>query len=65
LTQFNQRPEKFTRYLKDKKGIDVTGNSNIVKAFLIFGVVIFAIFGGLWLYNHYKDRKNSNIENKY
>jgi len=62
LSQFNQRPEEFTKYLKDEKGIDITGDSGIVKAFLIFGGVIIAGFGGLWLYNHYK---NDNIESKY
>ena len=44
--QFNQRPEEFTKYLKDAKGIDVTENSSIVKAFLIFCVAMIAIFGG-------------------
>jgi len=57
LTQFNQRPEEFTKYLKDEKGVDITGNSGIVKAFLIFGVAMITIFGGWWLYNQYKNRK--------
>jgi len=39
LTQFNQRPEEFAKYLKDKKGVNITGNSGIVKTFLIFGGV--------------------------
>ncbi|MDH3766297.1 MAG: hypothetical protein OER82_10890 [Nitrosopumilus sp.] len=65
LTQFNQRPEEFAKYLKDEKGVDITGNSGIVKALLIFGVAMIAIFGGLWLYNHYKNGRHDNIENKY
>jgi len=64
LAQFSQRPEEFTKYLKDEKGINITGNSGIVKTFLIFGGVITAIFGGWWLYNQYKNRKNDDIENK-
>ena len=65
LAQFNQRPEEFTKYLKDEKGVDITGTSGIVKIFLIFGGVMIAIFGGLWLYNHYKNGRNDNIENRY
>jgi len=48
-----------------EKGVDVTGNSGIVKTFLIFGGAMIAIFGGLWLYNHYKNGKNDNIEDRY
>ena len=55
FVQFKERPEEFAKYLKDEKGVDITGNSGIVKAFLIFCVVMIAIFGGLWLYNHYKN----------
>ena len=65
LTQFNQRPEEFAKYLKEEKGVDITGNSGMVKAFLIFGGVMIAIFGGLWLYNHYKNEENDDIENRY
>ena len=65
LTQFNQRPEEFAKYLKEEKGVNIAGNSGIVKAFLIFGGVMIAIFGGLWLYNHYKNGKNDGIENRY
>jgi len=64
LAQFSQRPEEFTKYLKDEKGINITGNSGIVKIFLIFGGVMITIFGGLWLYNQYKNRKNDDIENR-
>jgi len=60
LTQFNQRPEEFAKYLKGEKGVDIVGNSGIVKAVLIFCVVMIAIFGGLWLCNRYKNRKNNN-----
>ena len=64
LTQFNQRPEEFAKYLKDVKGVDITGNSGIVKAFLIFGGVMIALFGGLWLYNHYKNGNDNSTENR-
>lgn len=65
LVQFKQRPEEFVQYLKDEKGVDVTGNSSILKTFLIFGGTIVAIFGGFLLYNHYKNRKNDDIEKEY
>ncbi|MDH3487170.1 MAG: hypothetical protein OEL82_03890 [Nitrosopumilus sp.] len=65
LAQFNQRPEEFVKYLNDEKGVDITGNSGIVKAFLIFGGVMIAIFGGLWLYNHYKDGNDNSTENRH
>ena len=65
LTQFNQRPEEFAKYLKGEKGVDIVGNSGIVKAVLIFCVVMIAIFGGLWLYNHYKNGNDNSTENRH
>jgi len=64
LEQFNQRPEEFAKYLKDEKGINITGNSGMVKILLVFSGLLFAGLGGWWLYNHYKNEKDS-IENKY
>ena len=58
LTQFKERPEVFAKYLKEVKGVDVTGNSGIVKSILILSGLMFAIFGWLWLYNHYKKEKD-------
>jgi len=65
FVQFKERPEEFAKYLKDEKGVDIAGNSGIVKAFLIFGGVMIAVFGGLWLYNHYKNGNDNSIENRY
>ena len=65
LTQFNQRPEEFAKYLKEEKGVDIAGNSGMVKAFLIFGGMMIVLFGGLLLYNRYKNEENDDIENKY
>ena len=65
FVQFKERPEVFAKYLKDEKGVDITGNFGIIKTFLIFGGVLIAVFGGLWLYNYYKNGKNDGIENKY
>jgi len=65
FVQFKDRPEEFKKYLKDMKGVDISGNSGIVKAFLIFGGVMVAVFGGLWLYNRYKNERNDNVENTY
>ena len=64
FVQFKERPKEFTKYLKDEKGVDITGNSGIVKIFLISCVAMIAVFGGLWLYNQYKNRKNDGIENR-
>ena len=65
FVQFKERPKAFAKYLEDEKGIDITGNSGIAKAFLIFGIVMIAVFGGWWLYNHYKNKKKDNLENRY
>ncbi|MDH3313353.1 MAG: hypothetical protein OEM28_09455 [Nitrosopumilus sp.] len=64
FVQFKDRPEEFEKYLKDVKGVDITGNSGIVKAFLIFCVAMIAVFGGLWLYNHYKKVNDDSTENR-
>ena len=55
FVQFRVRPEEFAKYLKDVKGVDITGNSNIVKILLILGGLGFAGLGGWWLYNRYKN----------
>ena len=65
FVQFKERPEEFAKYLKDEKGVDIAGNSGIVKAFLIFSGVMIAFFGGLWLYNHYKNGNNNYTENRF
>ena len=65
FVQFKERPEEFAKYLEEEKGVDITGNSGIVKAFLIFCVVMIAIFGGCWLYNHYKNGNDNNTESRY
>jgi len=65
FVQFRERPEEFAKYLEEEKGVDITGNSGIVKAFLIFCVVMIAIFGGLWLYYHYKNGNDSSTESRY
>ena len=65
FVQFKERPEEFAKYLKEEKGVDIAGNSGIVKAFLIFSGVMIAVFGGLWLYNHYKNGNDNSIENRY
>ena len=64
FVQFKDRPEEFEKYLKDVKGVDITGNSGIVKAILILGLLGFAGLGGLWLYNHYKNGNDNSTENR-
>ena len=44
FVQFKERPEEFAKYLKEEKGVDVTGNSGIMKAFLIFGGVMIVLW---------------------
>ena len=63
LKQFNQRPEEFAQYLKDEKGVNVTGNPEIGKILLILAIGVFTVLGGAWMYNHYKNRKDNRIEN--
>ena len=65
FVQFKERPKVFAKYFEDEKGVNITGNSGIAKTFLIFGGVMIAIFGGLWLYNHYKNERKYSIENRY
>ena len=65
FVQFKDRPEEFAKYLKDVKGVDITGNSSTVKSILILSGLMFAIFGGWWLYNHYKNGKDNRTENPY
>ena len=65
FVQFKERPEEFAKYLNEEKGINIAGNSGIVKAVLIFCVAMITIFGGLWLYNRYKNRKNNNSAETY
>jgi len=65
FVQFRERSEVFTKYLKDVKGVNITGNSGIVKSILILSGLMFAIFGDWWLYNHYKNEKDSRTENPY
>lgn len=64
FVQFKERPEEFAKYLEEEKGVDITGNSGIVKAFLIFCVAMIAVFGGLWLYNRYKNGNNNSTESR-
>lgn len=60
LTQFRQRPEEFTQYLKDEKGVDVIGNSGIAKTILVLVGLMIAVFGGWLLYDWYKNQQSSN-----
>jgi len=57
FVHFKYRPEEFVKYLKDVKGVDLTGNSGIVKMMLVFAGLIFAGLGGYWLYKHTKMEK--------
>ena len=63
--QFNDRSEVFAKYLKDEKEVDIAINFGIVKVFLIFDGAMITIFGELWLYDYYKNKRNDNIENRY
>ena len=65
FVQFRERPEVFAKYLKDEKGVDITGNFDIVKMMLVFAGLVFAGLGGWWLYNHYKNEKDNILEDKY
>jgi len=60
LAQFNQRPEEFTKYLKDEKGIGIGSNVNAVYVAVIVVIALVAITSPLCiekLVNWYKKRK--------
>ena len=41
LEQFSNRPQEFQTYLKDEKGIDITGNTSTAKIVLaVIGIVL-------------------------
>jgi len=65
FVQFKERPEEFAKYLKEEKGVDITGNPGIVKIILILGLLGFAGLGGWWLYNRYKNGNDDSAENRY
>ena len=65
FVQFKDRPEEFKKYLKEVKGVDIDGNSNLIKILLILGGIGLAGLGGWWLYNHFKNGRDNNIENRY
>lgn len=65
IKPFLEKNPEFAKYLKDVKGVDIAGNSGIVKVFLIFGGAMIAIFGGLWLYSHYKNKNYNNTEKRH
>ena len=60
LAQFNRRPDEFAKYLKEEKGVDIAGNSGIVKVILILGLLGCAGLGGWWLYNRYKNGNDNS-----
>ena len=60
LVQFSQRPEEFAKYLKEEKGVDIAGNSGIVKAILILGLLGCVGLGGWWWYNRYKNGNDNS-----
>ncbi len=64
LAQFKERLEAFVQDLKDVKGVDIAGRSGIGKALLILGIVLGVVFGGVLLYNHYKNGKDNEIESR-
>lgn len=67
LKQFKEKPEEFVQYLKEEKGLDITGNSKLVKPVLILVGLILATSAGWILYNHYSQNKqdDENIEESY
>ena len=65
FVQFKERPEEFAKYLKEEKGVNIAGNSGIVKIMLILGMLGFAGLGGWWLYSHYKNKNDNSTESRH
>ncbi|MDH3341466.1 MAG: hypothetical protein OEL84_09335 [Nitrosopumilus sp.] len=56
--QFSDRSQEFETYLKDEKGIDISGKTSTAKiALIIFGVML-AGLGMLYLYDRHKNRQD-------
>ena len=59
LSQFNNKPQEFETYLKDEKGIDITGKTSTAKiVFVVVGVML-AGLGLLYLYDRYRNRQDN------
>ena len=48
LEQFSNRPQEFETYLKDEKGIDISGKTSTAKIVLIIVGIMFAGLGLLY-----------------
>ena len=60
LNQFSDKPEEFSTYLKDEKGIDITGNTNATtKIVLIVIGIMLAGLGVLYFYDRYKNKHDN------
>jgi hypothetical protein len=46
FVQFKDRPEEFSKYPKEVKGVNIDGNSNLIKVLLILGGIGLAGLGG-------------------
>ena len=46
FVQFKDRPEEFTKYLKDVKGVNIDGNSNLAKILLVLYMIGLVGLGG-------------------
>ncbi|MDH3204923.1 MAG: hypothetical protein OEL81_09645 [Nitrosopumilus sp.] len=58
LGQFSDRPQEFETYLKDEKGIDISGKTSTAKIALIIVGVMLAGLGILYLYDRYRNRQD-------
>jgi len=60
FVQFKERPEEFAKYLKDEKGIDISGKTSTAKIALIIVGVMLAGLGILYFYDRHKNRQDGN-----
>jgi len=64
LTQFNQRPEEFAKYLKDEKGVDIGSdfNWNNTIVWILIGLVV--VVGGIGIVKWWQQRqmKKQDVE---
>ena len=59
LNQFNNKPQEFETYLKDEKGVDITGKPSTAKIILIVVGIILTGLGLLYLYDRCRNRQDN------
>ena len=59
LEQFSERPQEFETYLKDEKGIDISGKTSTAKIVLIVIGIVLAGLCVLYFYDKHRNRQDT------